>query len=331
MTDTQGAQPSPSAFNARSDNAAQSLRASLVEGGAQMPATAPVEVGPDGQPPAPPPPEGSYMAMAQAQQQLGDQPPVGTPDQAMDGSQAPPLTPAPPQAQPPVEASPRAEQRIQELVGKLKLQQLEIDQHKTLSQQAGESLQQTQERLQALEQQHQQMLQANLEHLDPETRMQVMQDARFNQMFDNLEQRMVQRFQPQFAQLETRDQQREMKDLSNIYPAFDYQVHGPLVDMFRGKNPNCTIEQAYRAIAEPDELVTREAARHAAIPPVVAPGSSSLANARYAPAPEPNANPEADLVAESQQIKELRASSDPLKQKQGMDLVNAHLRKRLGG
>lgn len=330
MTDTQGAQPSPSAFNARSDNAAQSLRAALVNDGAQMPVSAPVEVGPDGQPPAPPPPEGSYLAMAQAQQQLGDQPLAGTPDQAMDGSQAPPLAAAPPQA-PPVETSPRAEQRIQELVGKLKIQQQELDQFKSLSQQAGDAQQQTQGQLEALQQQHQQMLQANLEHLDPETRMQVMQDARLSQMFENLEQRLTQRFQPQFAQLESRDQLREMKDLSNIYPAFDYQIHGPLVDMFRGKNPNCTIEQAYRAIAEPDELVTREAARNAAIPPVVAPGSSALANARYAPSPESQSDPEADLVAESQQIRDLRASSDPVKQKQGMDLVNAHLRKRLGG
>ena len=101
--------------------------------------------------------------------------------------------------------------------------------------------------------------------------------------------------------------------------------------MFRGKNPNCTIEQAYRAIAEPDELVTREAARAATIPPVLAPSSSSLANARFAPAHEPNADPNADLVTEAQEIKRLRASADPAEQKAGMDLMNAHLRKRLGG
>lgn len=273
------------------------------------------------------------MAMEQ-QQSIGDQPPIGTPEQVLDGSQAPPLAqPGQPPQQPPAEpTSPKAEQRIQELIAKLRAREAEVETLRTASQQAGESLQQTQERLQALEQQHQQMLQANLDHLDPETRMQVMQEATMNRMFDQFEQRMMGRIQPQLKQIEHRDQRREMTELSDSYPAFDLQIHGPLVDMFRGKNPHCTIEQAFRAIAEPTELVTREAARAAAIPPVVSPGTSSLANARFAPAPESQqSNPEAELVEESRRIRELRESSDPAKQKEGMDLVHAHLKRRLGG
>ncbi len=265
-------------------------------------------------------------------QQIGDQPPAGTAEQVLDGSQAPPLAPpAQTPQQPPEEpASPRAEQRIQELISKLRTRDAEVEQLRAASQSAGESLQQTQQRLLELEQQHQQMQQAHLDQLDPETRMQVLQDANMKRMFDQFEQRMMGRIQPQLQQIETRDQRREMEALSDTYPVFDMAIHGPLIDMFRGKNPNCTIDQAYRAIAQPAELVTREAARAAAIPPVVAPGSSSLANARFAPAPEPTSNPEAELVDESNRIRKLRESHDPAEQKAGMNLVHEHLKKRLG-
>lgn len=334
MPDTpQGAQETPSAFNARSDSAAQLLRASLVADGAKMPDSAPVAVGPDGRPPAPLPPEGSYARMQIEQQQsIGDQPPIGTPEQVLDGSQAPPLLPPgqTPQQPPATPVTPKAEQRIQELIAKLRASDAEAETLRTASQSAGEQLQQTQETLQALQTQHQQMMQANLDNLDPETRMQVMQDANMNRMFEQFEQRMMKRIQPQMQQIETREQRREMSDLSDVYPAFDLQIHGPLVDMFRGKNPHCTIEQAYKAIAEPGELVTREEARAAAIPPVVQPGSTSLAQARFAPAPEQASNPEQELRDESRRIRELRSDPDPRKQKEGMDLVHSHLRKRLG-
>jgi len=332
---TQGAKETPSTFNARSDSAAQLLRAKLNADGAKMPDSAPVAVGPDGRPPAPPPPEGSYarIAIDEQQQSIGDQPPIGTPEQVLDGSQAPPLTPPgqTPQKPPTEPASPKAEQRIQELIAKLRASDAKVETLTVASQTAGESLQQTQASLQELQTQHQTMMQANLDNLDPETRMQVMQEANMKSLFEKLEQRIMGRVQPQMQQIETREQRREMSDLSDVYPAFDLQIHGPLVDMFRGKNPHCTIEQAYKAIAEPGELVTREEARAAAIPPVVSPGSSSLANARFAPAPEQSSNPEQELRDESRRIKELRADPDPAKQKEGMDLVHSHLRKRLGG
>ena len=100
-----------SQFNQRADNAALALKEQLSkERGVEIPERK-VEVGPDGQPPKPPPPEGSYARQAydlaraaqaaqatQMMQQQGQQPPAGTQEQALDGSQAPPL---PQQAPPP--------------------------------------------------------------------------------------------------------------------------------------------------------------------------------------------------------------------------------------
>ena len=328
----------PSSFNANADSAAQALRGNLIAQGRQMPKAAPVEVGPDGKPPAPPPPEGSYARMAMEQRQaeharqIGDQPVAGTPNQALDGSQAPPLAPV---GQPPLQTepqdSPRAQRRIQELVDQLRARDAELAAAREEGKRHGDTLAQTQQRMAQLEQQHQQMLQANLDNLDPETRMRVMQDARMREYFDQFEERILSKVQPQLQQIQTRDARREMESLSNKYPAFDLQIHGPLIDMFRAKNPACSIDQAYRAIAEPEELVTRQSANAVAVPPVLPPGSSTLASARFAPQPEPQSDPVAEAREESARMAKLRASNNPQEQKQGLAAVDDMLRRRVFG
>lgn len=333
-------------FNARADSAALALRQSVnrrlagVEGREKIPDSSPVQVGSDGKPPAPLPPEGSYARQAlelqrraAEQRQIGDQPIAGTPDQALDGSPAPRLPAAQPPQQPAAELSPRAEQRIQELVGQLRQREQELQTALQQGKQAQETATQFQQRLASLEQQHAQMLQANLDNLDPETRMQVMQDARMAQRLDEFEARILGKIQPQLRTLETQAARNEMQALSDTYPAFDLQIHGPLIDMFRAKNPHCSIDQAFRAIAEPEELVTRQAARVRAVPPIVPPGNGELAAARYAPSNdrEQKPSPQDELVEEARRVAELRRSTDPAKQKEGMMLLDAHLRKRLGG
>jgi hypothetical protein len=42
-------------------------------------------------------------------------------------------------------------------------------------------------------------------------------------------------------------------------------------------------------------------------------------------------NQEDELIEESRRIKELRASTDPAKQKEGLKLLDQHLKRRLGG
>lgn len=275
------------------------------------------------------------MAMERQQaehaRQIGDQLPAGTPTQTLDGSQAPPLAPV--GQTPPAEApdSPRAQRRIQELVDQLRAREAELAAARDEGRRYGETLQQTQQRLQALEQQHEQMLQANLDHLDPETRMRVLQDARLREQFEQLEQRIISKVQPQLQQIQSRDARREMEALANKYPRFDLQIHGPLIDMFRGKNPHCSIEQAFRAVGDPEELVTRQSASAVAIPPVVAPGSSTLASTRYAPQPEPQTDPVQEAREEAERMAKLRASNDPREQKAGLAAVDDMLRRRVFG
>jgi len=348
---TKQGEQTPSNFNARADNAARALRGNLRRAGAEMPETAPVEVGEDGKPPAPQPPEGSYMRQAielsKRQQQLpqdqpiGDQPPAGTPEQALDGSPAPKLPPPnpPPQGQNGEAISPRAEQRIQQLVEQLRQKDVELQAALDVGKKSSETLTQFEQRLTALQQQHDQMVQANLDHLDPETRMQVMQDARMSQKLDEwgsqFRSELMRTFGKPLNDLQTQAARNQMQDLADKYPAFDYVIHGPLIDHFRGKNPHCSIEQAFRAVCEPEELVTREtAARAPAAPIIVPPGSGELAAARYAPGTGQQAQPrqqaQDELVEESRRLQKLLASDDPNERQQGMQQQLGHLARRLG-
>lgn len=342
----QGEQNPQSQFNARADNAALALRGDLQKQGRQMPDKAAVEVGPDGKPPAPPPPPGSYVSQlieqqrqqaaqastdAMQQQSIGDQPPAGTAEQAIDGSMAPPLPDGQaPQGMPEDGASPRAEKRIKNLVEELRQKDQATQQAMSQLQERDATLGEMQAKLSALQQQHQQMIQANLENLDPETRMQVMQDARLQEALAGMEQRIMGNILPHLHTLESRNAHSEMMSLGEKYPAFDIQVHGPLVEMFRGKNPACSIEQGYLAITESaDERMTRAEASASAVPPVVPPGSGSLQSVRYAPEPQAQSNPEAELIEEAQRIRKMRESTDPKERADGLRLADEHLKRRL--
>jgi hypothetical protein len=328
-----GDQP-PSNFGARADSAALALRANLNRQGRQVPDSAPVEVDSRGNPPAPLPPEGSYarqnleLQRRQAQAQQGGQPTPRAEDQ--------PDPPMPARQTPPPAAdqlSGRAEARIQELVAQLRTKDQELQTAMEMGRKATETASQFQARLAQLEQQHQQMLQANLENLDPDTRAQVLMDARLQQRMDEFEQRVLGRIQPKLQHLESTAAQAEMHALSQRYPGFNYQIHAPLIDQFRVRNPHCSIEQAFRAVAEPEELAPRQGARAQAVPPFVPPGNGDLGAARFAhqTAQRQQNNQEDELVEESRRIKKLRASTDPADQKEGLRLTDEHLKRRLSG
>jgi exonuclease VII large subunit len=240
-----------------------------------------------------------------------------------------PETP-PPAAEPP---SPRAEARIQELVAQLRQKDQELQTAVEMGRKATETATQFQARLTSLEQQHQQMLQANLDNLDPDTRQQVLMDARLQQRMDQFEQGIMGKIRPQLEHLESAATQQEMVALSQKYPGFNYQTHAPLIGQFRVRNPHCTTEQAFRAIAEPEELAPRQGVRAQAVPPFVPPGNGDMGSARYVPpgVAKPQPKPEDELVEESRRIAELRRSTDPAKQKEGMQLLDQHLRRRIGG
>lgn len=239
-----------------------------------------------------------------------------------------PSTP-PPAAETP---SPRAEQRIQQLVEDLRRKDQELQTAIEMGKKATETATQFQGRLTSLEQQHQQMLQANLDNLDPDTRAQVLMDARLSQQLGEMEQRILGRIAPELQHLKSTAAQQEMHALSQKYPGFNYQLHATLIDQFRARNPHCSIEQAFRAIAEPEELGMRPTTRAAAVPPIVPPGNGDLGAARYAPPSQRHPPTQEDeLVEESRRIKKLRASTDPAEQKEGLRLLDQHLKRRLGG
>lgn len=331
-------QEKPSQFNQRADNAALALKGDIsTQIGRELPSRQ-VEVGPDGRPPKPPPPEGSYARQAYDQQRvaaaaqqavvLGDQPVAGDPKHAADGSQAPPLIPPgpPPQEQAGQPVSEKAEARIHELTQKLRSQDQELQTALAQASQASTTYADLEKRFKGMEEQHSQMLQSNLENLDPETRLQVMQDARMSERMDEMEKRILSTIMPHVQEVKESNAQNDMMRLATKYPAFDLQVHGPSIDMFRGKNPSTSIEQAFKAIAEPEELVTRQVAAAVAVPPVVPPGGGG-AVPRYMP--EPQSNPERELVEESAKARDLMISQDPRDHKAGLRMFDANIAARL--
>ena len=172
----------PSQFNARSDNAALALKGQMRDRNGQPLQPRPVQVGADGQPARPLPPEGSYARQAIERQQAQAA--------ARANPQSPPSPsaeeqPPQPNGQPqPIEdpqvpdSSPNAQRRFSELTSLLRQKDQELQQAKARSKQMEETATQTQARLEAVEQRFNQMVGQNLEALDPETRMQVLQDAR---------------------------------------------------------------------------------------------------------------------------------------------------------
>lgn len=334
----------PSQFNQRSDDAATLLKAQVSqEQGITLPERK-VEVGPDGQPPKPPPPPGSYARQAydqmraeqQAQaaqdmQSIGQQPPAGTVEQSVDGSQAPPLPTQeqPPQGPEPQDLSPNAQQRFAKLSQDLREKDQALQELQERSKASEQTVAQQQEALAALNKQYQEMLQSNLDNLDPETRMQVLNDAKMQEQISNLENRLMTRLNKPIAELQENRMHTELMTLAEKYPAFDVQVHGVSVESVMGRNPKLTVEEAFRVIAEPSELVTRGAIAATAPPPTIAPRASTQSpTTRYIAEPQPDM--EQELVEEAAQIGKLMRSMDPNDHKLGQRLADKNIAARLG-
>lgn len=348
-------QPEPeSQFNQRADNAALALKGQLSKDlGKEIPSVQ-VAVGPDGKPPPPPPPEGSYAAMALEQQRqaeaahvqqqpqvpaqpappnqqqiVADQPQVG-PTQVIDGSVAPPLQPAvQPQQDSQGDLSPNAQQRFSELSARLRVMEQSYQQSQSDLQARDASIVELQTNLERSQAAQQEILQANLDELDPDTRARVLADSRMQELMATMEERLTARFMPHIQTLEVEASKQRMMDLAKKFPAFDIQIHGPLIEMYRGKNPNSSVEQAFKAIAQAGELVTRDAAPLQVAPPIVPPGSGPSMQPRYVP--EPQANPEADMVADAQRAAQLMRSGSHADRKEGMRLIDKNISDRLGG
>jgi hypothetical protein len=333
----------PSNFTARADSAALALKGKLSETNRQLgrPEIQPrsVPVGPNGQPAAPLPPPGSYARQAieqqraaaaqrataqlQTPQDLGQQPEEQPHQQGTaQGDQQP---------QDQNQLSPNAQRRFSELTNLLRQKDQELQQALARSNALEETQAQTQARLAAIETRFNSVVNQNLDSLDPDTRQQVLQDAAIAESAAQIEQRVMQRVAPIVDRVTAQAIQSELVAVAQRYPAFAVEVHGPLIEMFRKQNPNCSIEQAFRAVAEPDELATGRQGRAPAVPPIAIPQSVNAAP-RYVPQPQPQQK------TVDQEVEELRVrafnlakSTSPEDRRIAGRAMDAYMARKLGG
>lgn len=338
MTDTQGQEQSQ--FNTRADNAGLAIKDQL---GRQLSAMtgqqvvlppSPVAVGNDGQPVGPLPPEGSYARdqMSQHQQQAAQNAQLHAQARQQSPPQAPVLNqPLPPQQEPQEQMSQRAQERIASLIEQLRTQGQEnqlLQQQQTASATTAEELQ---AQLTASRQQMEGLLQEHMEHLEPEVRQQVLGDARIKQAVAESERRILGHVGPRLQDLQLRNDQLEKVRISGTYQGYDPTVHDDLIDHFRKGNPNCSIEQAFRAVATPEELSVHGAGRANAPPPALPPGNGAP-HPRYLPnnVQQGQPDPLQQMVADRDRASELARSADPNDQKAATALWHKNLTERLG-
>lgn len=331
-------QQQQSNFDQRADTAATAIKGELSQRlGIDLPEQK-VQVGPDGQPARPLPPEGSYMrqlveqqraeqaAMAQqamAQQMTAPQPQQQPPQQQV----GPPQQQVPPQPQPPQggdQVSAKAEERIQELVNMLRSKDQELQQ---TQQQTQQQLQDWQKRFEQRNAEYEELVKQQLESLSPEDRMQVLQSAAIREAVAESEQRILGAIAPKLRVFEEQESQRELQRLADAYPGFDPVAHVPLIDEFRKHNPRCSIEHALRATVRPEVLMAVNQSRPApAVPPTPAPGNGAVMP-RYMP--EPQADPEKEMVEEAAKARDLARSGKPEDQIEAQRLFHKNLSDRL--
>jgi len=327
MTGQEQRQQTPtSAFNERADTAASALKGELSKKlGIDLPERK-VEVGPDGKPPRPLPPEGSYARQAideQRTQARSQRPPEREPDQESLPASGEPEEQT---SREPDGVSDRAQHRISELVALLREKDRELQQVQAAS---TASQQELLERMEAMQGQYETLVKQNLDNLDPETRVEVLTSAAIQEAVQKSEQKILATLTPHLQRLQQRDAQWELERVAQRYPGFDAAEHVPLIQAFRERNPNCSIEQAFRAVATPEEIAGRQSVPSPAVPPTVAPGGNH--QPRYMPDESQKSDPVREMQEEAAMARDLARSSDPAKRKQAQALFAKNIADRLAG
>lgn len=340
MAQNQGQDQDQSAFNERSDNAALRLKGQISDEMSQrfgrrvdLPQT-PVPVNEQGQPIGmeQPPPDGSYAQQAweeqraaqaqhdaMVQHQRATQPQAFQPE-ALHGS--------PPHEQP-EQTSQRAEQRINSLVSQLRQKDQDYARLQHQLQEGETSRQELQAQVSAAQEQINTIMREHMENLDPETRAAVMTDARIRQAVATSEQRIIQAITPRLDALQIRNDQLEKQRLANTYQGYRPEIHDEMIDAFRSRNRQCSIEQAFRAVCTPDELSVGSARPANAPPPAVPPGNGSQ-TPRYMPQSFSQPDPVDQMRQDARDAAKLARSLDPEDQKRATALWHKNLADRLG-
>jgi hypothetical protein len=325
-------------FSARADSAALALKGQLSKQlGKEIPQRS-VPVGPNGQPAPPLPPEGSYARQAierqrqaaaeraTAQLQTQANAPSQPEQQEQQGAAQ-----VPQQPQDQNQLSQNAQRRFSELTNTLRQRDQELQQALARSAQLEETQAQTQARLQAIEARFNSVVNQNLDSLDPETRQQVLSDAAVAESAAQIERRVMQRVAPIIDRVTSQAIEAELASVAHRYPGFSAEVHGPLIEVFRSKNPACTIEQAFRAVAEPEELVMGRQGRAPAVPPIAIPQTVNAAP-RYMPPPTPQqTTPEQEMETDRQRAFNLARSTDPMDRRNAGRAMDHYIAQKLKG
>lgn len=322
-------------FNARADAAMRGMKANM-----GLPST-PVPDGSSSQGQAPPPGSYAEMLLKQRQAQMAQETPSlgrntvemeepvpqsdtggvapssqpvheGSPDVGEDGKSVP------------FEKHPIygrfAEVSRERTQFKRQLEQLEQDRGKFSSE--NEALKQ---RLAQLETQHQQLMTQHMDNLPPEDRAALVARMEVEQGLQRVEQRMNERFQPLVRSLDEERKHRELEGLARRYPAFDFDKHLPLIETFREVNPICSMEHAFRAVAEDHELLSNGQPARRVPPPVVVPGGSTTSKMDAHP---PQEKEEQNLVDGARAVGALSRSQNPEDRAQTMDAAAASIASR---
>lgn len=222
--------------------------------------------------------------------------------------------------------SENARRRFAELSNRLREREHDLEREREERDRQGSELRTLKEQLDALRGEHEQFISQSLEGLDPETRATVLMDARIRKLLSEQEQRLEAKFTPKIQGLQKRSVEADMLSLAQKYPGFDIVLHGPLVEMFRAKNPACSVEQAFLATSEPEERQPRSMRAH--VPPVVEPGSGPNAVRNV---PQPERDPDERLVQDRDKAAELMRSRDPKDHRDGMRMFEKNIRERYAG
>ncbi len=286
------------------------------------------------------PPQGSYAAMqleqqrAQAQAQRADlQPPAPPPAQAPDeqlqtaeATQQPAGSPTPE----PVESE-RARHRIVELANARRDAERRAQEAEQRASAREQELQRLQQERDALAAQHHQLVEQHLDDLPVEQRIAFMQEGRTRQLLAEQEQRIMARLEKPIGEVREAARQRELSSVADKYPGFDADTHMPLIRAFQERNPACTVEQAFRAVAEDGELRTDPVQRTRQVPPIPAP-RTTRGDTNYVPPPTAGQKTEDQiLIEESDEIARLGKSLDPQDRRKQRDLLDRHLARRYQG
>ena len=233
-----------------------------------------------------------------------------------------------PEPQADQQLTPNAQRRFGELTQTLRSKDQELQAAVARQRQTEEAALAAAARAEAAEQRYNQMVQQNLDKLDPESRAAVLQEAQLQEGLANLERRLMGRIAPVLGTMQDQAAQADRGRLSQKYHGYNPQIHDPLIDVFREKNLNCSLEQAFRAIAEPEELSVRKE-RASTVPPIANPAPGNGAP-RYVPSPSQQTSPEQEIEQDRQRAYQLARSTKPLDRRHVGAAFDKLIRDKLG-